>query len=272
MPSSPVSPRRRAPRATSLVSTSPSSSRRSRLASQKAPTGGSASRRLQAWSARSTTKEMAAAVFFDEVSDRQDPGNLNSGIGFPMAVLNLEEAARGGGGAEFGKSSRGRDLGRFPACSGPIRRRSRNVSAAHWRSPLPIDEIADAKWEIESRASRRTETPRLQCRRRAACSPAKNFSGKKISFGASGADVSALGVEAAGLGEVSSSNLSMSGETERVRLSATGRHQVSNFLCAAGMALAWGFSTASEVAGAAKRILGSGAPRARRRSFHRAPC
>ncbi len=217
------------------------------LASQKRRQAGFRLAAVTGSVGKTTTKEMAAAVFSTRFRTGKTPGNLNSGIGFPMAVLNLEEGREAVAG-EFGMSHAG-EISTLSRLFRPDTAAITNVSAAHQENFASIEEIADAKWEIVEGLSAdgtlvfNADDERLARR-------AKNFSGKKISFGASGADVSALGVEAAGLGEVSF-ELSMSGETERVRLSATGRHQVSNFLCAAGMALAWGFH-ASEVAGAAK--------------------
>jgi UDP-N-acetylmuramoyl-tripeptide--D-alanyl-D-alanine ligase len=196
---------------------------------------------------KTTTKEMAAAVFSTRFRTGKTPGNLNSGIGFPMAVLNLEEGREAVAG-EFGMSHAG-EIARLSRLFRPDTAAITNVSAAHQENFASIDAIADAKWEIveglavEGTLVYNADDERIARR-------AKGFAGKKISFGTSGADVSALGVEAAGLGEVSF-ELSMGGETARVNLAATGRHQVSNFLCAAAMAFAWGFH-ASEAAGAAK--------------------
>jgi UDP-N-acetylmuramoyl-tripeptide--D-alanyl-D-alanine ligase len=196
---------------------------------------------------KTTTKEMAAAIFSARFQTGKTPGNLNSGIGFPMAVLNLEEGREAVAG-EFGMSHAG-EISTLSRLFRPDTAAITNVAVAHQQNFSSVDEIADAKWEIVEGLSSdgtlvfNSDDERLARR-------AKGFTGKKISFGTAGADVSALGVEAAGINEVSF-ELSMGGETERVRLSATGRHQVSNFLCAAAMALAWGFH-ASEVAGAAK--------------------
>ncbi len=195
---------------------------------------------------KTTTKEMAAAIFAVRFRTGKTIGNLNSGIGVPMAILNLEEGCEAVAG-EFGMSHPG-EISLLSRLFRPETAAITNVSAAHQQNFSSIDEIADAKWEIveglapEGTLVFNSDDERLSRR-------AKEFGGKKISFGTAGADVSALGVEAPELGEVRF-ELSMGGETAPVRLGATGRHQVSNFLCAAAMALAWGFH-ASEVAGAA---------------------
>ena len=196
---------------------------------------------------KTTTKEMAAAIFAARFRTGKTAGNLNSGIGVPMAVLNLEDGCEAVAG-EFGMSHKG-EISLLSRLFRPETAAITNVSAAHRQNFASVDEIADAKWEIvEGLAPEGTLVFNSDDERLA--SRAKDFGGKKISFGTTGADVTALGVEAPALGEVSF-DLSMRGETERVRLAATGRHQVSNFLCAAAMALAWGFH-ASEVAGASR--------------------
>ncbi|MGH9441173.1 MAG: UDP-N-acetylmuramoyl-tripeptide--D-alanyl-D-alanine ligase [Thermoanaerobaculia bacterium] len=196
---------------------------------------------------KTTTKEMAAAIFSSRFRTGKTEGNLNSGIGVPVAILNLDDGREAVAG-EFGMSHAG-EISLLSRLFRPETAAITNVSAAHRQNFASVDEIADAKWEIldglapEGTLVFNSDDERLARR-------AKAFGGKKISFGTAGADVSALGVEAPELGEVSF-ELSMRGETERVRIAATGRHQVSNFLCAAAMALAWGFH-ASEVAGAAR--------------------
>lgn len=187
---------------------------------------------------KTTTKEMAAAVVAGRMRTGKTPGNNNSGIGFPMALLGLPaglEAVCG----EFGMSSPG-EIATLARLFRPEVAAITNVSAAHAGNFPSIDAIADAKWEITEGIAEggvlvyNSGDERLAAR-------ARRYPGRTISFGADGADVTAADVATEGLSGTSFT-LRMRGEKERVRLPLPGRHQVGNALCAAAIALAWGLS------------------------------
>jgi UDP-N-acetylmuramoyl-tripeptide--D-alanyl-D-alanine ligase len=187
---------------------------------------------------KTTTKEMAAAIVSGRMRTGRTPGNNNSGIGFPMAILGLPaglEAVCG----EFGMSTPG-EIATLTRLFRPEVAAITNVSAAHAGNFPSIDAIADAKWEITEGIAEggvlvyNASDERLAAR-------ARRYAGKAISFGADGADVTAADIATEGLSGTSFM-LRMRGDKDRVRLPLPGRHQVGNALCAAAIALAWGFS------------------------------
>ncbi len=197
---------------------------------------------------KTTTKEMAAAIASRRFRTGRTPGNANSGIGFPMAVLGLPEDLEAVCG-EFGMSTKG-EISRLSRLFRPEVAAITNVSAAHAENFASIDEIADAKWEITEGLARggtlvyNAADPRLVAR-------AGRWTGASAAFGADGADVTASGVEAEGLSGTAFT-LDMRGEKARVRLPIPGLHQVANCLCAAAMALVWGLSPADVSAAMAR--------------------
>ena len=197
---------------------------------------------------KTTTKEMAADIAARRFRTGRTPGNANSGIGFPMAVLGLPDGLEAVSG-EFGMSTKG-EIARLTRLFRPDVAAITNVSAAHAGNFPTIDAIADAKWEItEGIADGGTlvynaEDDRLVARARA-------FRGRTITFGADGADVTASGIEPEGLSGTSFT-IAMRGESERVRMPIPGRHHVANALCAAAIALAWGLGPADVSAALAR--------------------
>jgi UDP-N-acetylmuramoyl-tripeptide--D-alanyl-D-alanine ligase len=193
---------------------------------------------------KTTTKELAAAIVSRKFRCGKTPGNLNSLIGFPMAMLNLEpglEAVVG----EMGMSTPG-ELSRLSRLFRPEVAAITNVAAAHAQNFPSLEAIADAKWEILDGLSDdgalvfNADDPRLLAR-------ARRYAGRKISFGfGPSAEVSASGVRPDGISAMAFT-LSMGEACAPVRLPLAGRHQVANCLCAAAVAFAWGM-TAAEVA------------------------
>lgn len=189
---------------------------------------------------KTTTKEMAHAIVSGRMRAGKTPGNANSGIGFPMAILGLPaglEAVCG----EFGMSTPG-EIATLTRLFRPEVAAITNVSAAHAGNFPSIDAIADAKWEITQGIPEGGSLVYNAGDERLA-SRARRYPGKTISFGADGADVTAADVATEGLSGTAFT-LRMRGDKERVRLPVAGRHQVGNALCAAAIALAWGFSPA----------------------------
>jgi UDP-N-acetylmuramoyl-tripeptide--D-alanyl-D-alanine ligase len=197
---------------------------------------------------KTTTKEMAAAIVARRFRTGKTPGNANSGIGFPMAVLGLPEGLEAVCG-EFGMSTRG-EIALLSRLFRPEVAAITNVAAAHAQNFASVDEIADAKWEItEGIAPGGTlvynaADARLLAR-------AKTWDGEAITFGAEGADVVASEISDSGL-TGTAFTIAMRGEEDRVRIPAAGRHQVANCLCAAAMALAWGLGPADVTAAMAR--------------------
>ena len=197
---------------------------------------------------KTTTKEMAAAIVARRFRTGKTPGNANSGIGFPMAVLGLPEGLEAVCG-EFGMSTKG-EISALSRLFRPEVAAITNVSAAHAQNFASVDEIADAKWEITEGIPAggtlvyNAADERLRAR-------AKTWDGDAVPFGAEDADVSASEISASGLSG-SEFTISMRGKTARVRLPVAGRHQVTNCLCAAAMALVWGLGPADVAAAMAR--------------------
>jgi UDP-N-acetylmuramoyl-tripeptide--D-alanyl-D-alanine ligase len=189
---------------------------------------------------KTTTKEMAAAIVSRKFRTGKTPGNANSGIGFPMALLNLPEGLEAVCG-EFGMSTRG-EISTLTRLFRPEVGAITNVSAAHAQNFSSIEEIADAKWEITEGIPAggalvyNASDARLASR-------AARYSGRTVTFDGEKADVAASEISSEGLSG-SSFLISMRREKERVRLPFPGLHQVANCLCAAAIALAWGFGPA----------------------------
>jgi len=197
---------------------------------------------------KTTTKEMAAAIVSRRLRTGRTPGNANSGIGFPMAVLGLPaglEAVCG----EFGMSTKG-EISLLSRLFRPDVAAITVVAAVHAENFASVDEIADAKWEITEGVPAggtlvyNAADPRLAAR-------AGGWKGPAVTFGAEGADVAASDVVASGLSGTEFT-LDMRGEKARVRLPIPGLHQVANCLCAAAMALVWGLSPADVSAAMAR--------------------
>jgi murE/murF fusion protein len=187
---------------------------------------------------KTTTKEMAAAIVSGRMRAGKTPGNANSGIGFPMAILGLPaglEAVCG----EFGMSTPG-EIATLARLFRPEVGAITNVSAAH--GELPRSTRSRTPWEI-AQGIAEWGTPVYNAGEERLALRARRYTGAAISFGADGADVTAADVATEGLSGTAFT-LRMRGEKERVRLPVPGRHQVGNALCAAAIALAWGFGPA----------------------------
>jgi UDP-N-acetylmuramoyl-tripeptide--D-alanyl-D-alanine ligase len=198
---------------------------------------------------KTTTKELAAAILARRFRTARTPGNANSGIGFPQAILNLTENPEVLVG-EMGMSSRG-EIGLLSRLFGPEVAAITNVAAAHSENFPSIDAIADAKWEILEGLTPggalvfNAGDARLAAR-------AARFAGRKVSFGFAGADVGASSIESRGL-DGSDFQLETPAGNAPIRLPLAGRHQIANFLCAAALALALGGSP-SDAAEAAPKV------------------
>jgi UDP-N-acetylmuramoyl-tripeptide--D-alanyl-D-alanine ligase len=196
---------------------------------------------------KTTTKEMAAAIVSERFRTGKMPGNANSGIGFPMALLGLPadlDVVCG----EFGMSTKG-EISRLSRLFRPEVAAITIVAPVHAENFASVDEIADAKWEITEGLGGGTlvynaADPRLAAR-------AGGWDGPAVTFGADGADVTASDVAPDGLAGTEFT-LDMRGEKTRVRLPVPGLHQVANCLCAAAIALVWGLRPADVSAAMAR--------------------
>lgn len=195
---------------------------------------------------KTTTKEMVAAIFSTKFPTGKTPGNLNSDIGFPLAVLNLEPDVEVVAG-EMGMSHKG-ELSLLSRLFTPEAAAITNVSMAHAQNFSSLEEIGDAKWEILEGLTAdgvfvfNADDPLL--RRRAA-----RLSRRKISFGLSAeAQVTATDIARHGV-EGTSLTLCVEGERAETFLPLPGLFHVSNALCAAALGHAWGIS-AEAAAGA----------------------
>jgi len=197
---------------------------------------------------KTTTKEMAAAIVSRKFRTGKTPGNANSGIGFPMAVLGLPEGLEAVCG-EFGMSTKG-EIATLSRLFRPEIGAITNVAAVHAQNFASVDAIADAKWEItEGIAPGGTLVYNAADERLAA--RAKRWPGAAVAFGADGADVTASDVSSLGLSGTEFT-VAMRGAKDRVRLPVPGRHQVANCLCAAAVALVWGLGPADVSAAMAR--------------------
>lgn len=200
---------------------------------------------------KTTTKEMTGTILARRYRAGATEGNYNSTIGFPMALLNLEDGLEAAAG-EMGMSHPG-ELSLLSGLFEPDAAAITNVSEAHAVNFPSLSAIADAKWEIvqglkpDGVLVYNGEDPEL-CRR------AESHRGRKISFGYSpDCDVRAVEIESRS-DEGFAFTLCFPGESARVELPLAGRYQITNCLCAAALGLSLGVR-ASDAAGAARTFV-----------------
>jgi UDP-N-acetylmuramoyl-tripeptide--D-alanyl-D-alanine ligase len=198
-------------------------------------------------SGKTTTKEMAGKILARVFRACATEGNYNSTIGFPMALMNVEDGLEAVAG-EMGMSHAG-ELSALSRLFEPDAAAVTNVSEAHAENFPSPSAIADAKWEIVEGLKPggtlvyNQDDPELARR-------AERHAGRKISFGYSAeSDVRAAEVEPRGL-EGSAFTLEVPGDRARVELPLAGRYEIANCLCAAALAFSLGVG-AAQVARAA---------------------
>ncbi len=196
---------------------------------------------------KTTTKDFTAAILARRFDVEKTPGNQNSQIGFPMAVMNLPHSPAWMVG-EMGLSEPG-NLSTLSRAFEPDVAAILLVAAAHLEFFPSVDAIADAKAEIlEGLRPGGTFVANADDPRVAAI--AAKHRGRVVRFGrGAGADVTAREV----VPEPDGSRFVLAtpeGEAA-VRLPVAGPHQVSNFLAAAAIGYAVGVPPAECAAASA---------------------
>jgi UDP-N-acetylmuramoyl-tripeptide--D-alanyl-D-alanine ligase len=95
---------------------------------------------------KTTTKEMVAAVLSSRFETFKTPGNLNSEIGLPLALLQLT-ARHQVAVCELGMSSRG-EIDRLGALTRPRGAVFTNIAPAHLEKLRTLEAVAAAKFEL----------------------------------------------------------------------------------------------------------------------------
>jgi UDP-N-acetylmuramoyl-tripeptide--D-alanyl-D-alanine ligase len=217
-----------------------------RLAAEKRREAGFRLAAVTGSAGKTTTKELAAAILGSRFRTGKTAGNNNSTIGFPMAVLNLEDGVEVVAG-EMGMSRPG-EISDLSRTFEPEVAAITMVADAHREFFDSIEGIADAKWEILD-GLRPGGTLVYNAGDERLARRARGFAGAKRSFGfAPEADVRASDVESLGT-DGTAFTLEAAEGRARVRLPLLGRHQVANCLCAAAIAGPFGIGP-EEVAGA----------------------
>lgn len=198
---------------------------------------------------KTTTKDFTAAILARRFAVEKTPGNQNSQIGFPMAVMNLPRNPAWMVG-EMGLSEAG-DLTRLSRAFEPDVAAILLVAPAHLQYFSSVDAIAAGKAEIlEGLRPGGTFVANADDPRVAAI--AARHRGRVVRFGrGSGADVTARDVVPAPDG--SRFVLATPEGEAGVHLPVAGPHQVSNFLAASAIGYAVGVP-ASECAAASREL------------------
>jgi UDP-N-acetylmuramoyl-tripeptide--D-alanyl-D-alanine ligase len=202
---------------------------------------------------KTTTKDMAASLLGVRLRTGKTPGNQNSAIGLPMALVNLPEGLEIVV-VEMGMSHPG-ELSLLSRRFRPETATVTNVGPAHLEFFGTFDAIARAKAEILDGVpdggtfAVNADDPRV-------AAMASRFRGRIVRYALEAdADVRASGIAGKGFAG-SEFRLTLGSEESSVRLPLAGRHQVSNFVAAAALAWIHGIS-AAECAEAAGRMTPS---------------
>jgi len=212
---------------------------------------------------KTTTKEFAAAILARHYSAvEKTPGNQNSAIGFPMAVVNLPRWPEWMVG-EMGMSAPG-EISRLSRTFAPRVAAITLIAAEHLEFLGSLEAVARANGEIlEGLESGGTFVVNADDSRIVGI--ASGWRGPVLRFGqTSPADVTVEGVEASSDG--STFRLQGPSGSVSVRLPLPGLHQVANFLAASAVALAAG-ATLEDAAAAAPQL----GPASHRGEFRRHP-
>jgi UDP-N-acetylmuramoyl-tripeptide--D-alanyl-D-alanine ligase len=202
---------------------------------------------------KTTTKDMAASLLGLRRHTGKTPGNQNSAIGLPMALVNLPEGLDIVV-AEMGMSRPG-ELSLLSRRFRPDTVTVTNVGPAHLEFFGTLDAIASAKAEILEGVPP-GGTFAVNADDPLVAAMASRFRGRVVSYAIDAeAEVRASAIEAKGFGG-SEFRLSLGSEKTDVRLPLAGRHQVRNFVAAAALAWVHGVS-ARDCAEAAERMAPS---------------
>lgn len=186
---------------------------------------------------KTTTKEMAAAVFEEDGPTLRSEGNFNNLIGLPLTLVRLRSEHRRAV-LEMGMNRPG-EIARLTEIADPDVGLITNVARAHLEGLGDIRAVARAKAELLDGMSR-DRTAVLNGDDPLLMAEAHRFRGRVLTFG--------LGVKndfrAEGIRERGREGLDFvllhEGEAVPVHLSAPGRQNVMNGLAAAAMAVAAG--------------------------------
>ncbi|MBI2865040.1 MAG: UDP-N-acetylmuramoyl-tripeptide--D-alanyl-D-alanine ligase [Chloroflexi bacterium] len=195
---------------------------------------------------KTSTKELVAAVLSRRYTVLKNESNLNSEIGLPLTLLNLEPGHQRAV-LEMAMYALG-DIALLCRIAEPAIGVVTNVGPSHMERLGSLENICRAKAEIvESLPSSGVavlnaddDLVRLMARRTRA---------RVLLYGCAGtSDVRADNVETAGIDRVEF-DLDLSGRRSHVKLPLPGRHSVANALAAAAVGLAEGLDPADIVAG-----------------------
>ncbi len=187
---------------------------------------------------KTTTKEMLAGILEPTGATLKNPGNLNNLIGLPLTLLGLGPEHRFAV-LEMGMNRSG-EIRRLSAIAVPTVGLITNIGPAHLEGLGSLEAIAQAKGELFEALTREDwavinqDDPRI-LELSAVCQS------QKITFGLnSRAEVRAEGIQPAGSGVVFF--LCFQGQRREIRIPLPGRHNVSNAVAAAAVALVLGLS------------------------------
>ena len=197
---------------------------------------------------KTTTKEAMAHLLAIKYRAHRTKGNFNNHFGLPLGLLTLEpeyDLAV----VEMGMSHAG-EIAALARIAEPNQAVITNVAPVHLESFESIAGIARAKYELIE-ALPHGGTAVLNADDEYVCQFGRDFKGKVVMFGMSGkgcvpADVRAENIESLGA-EGTRFDLVSDGVRQTVQSPLLGRHNVSNVLAAAAIALEHGI-TPSEIA------------------------
>ena len=186
---------------------------------------------------KTTTKEMAAAVFEEDGPTLRTEGNFNNLIGLPLTLFRLTERHRRAV-LEMGMNHPG-EIARLTEIADPDVGLITNVARAHLEGLGDIGAVARAKAELLDNMSVRG-TAVLNGDDPLVMAEARRFGGRVITFGLKeenevrAEDIQDLGRDG------TSFCIEWEGQRIEVRLAVPGRQNVMNGLAAAAMAVAAG--------------------------------
>ena len=197
-------------------------------------------------SGKTTTKEFTTAILSRRFTVERTPGNQNSAVGFPMALLNLPRVPDWMVG-EMGMSAKG-ELSRLSRAFEPDVASITNVAPAHLAFFDSIDDVARAKAEIlDGLKPGGTFVANVDDSRVAAI--ADGWKGRTLRFGrTAAADVRGESFEPGETG--TRFRLKTPAGEASIELPLPGIHQAVNFLAASAVAIAAGASPADCAAAA----------------------
>ena len=192
--------------------------------------------------AKTTTKEMLAALLATRLRVLKSEGNLNNAYGLPLTLFRLTESHEAAV-VEMGMSSRG-EIARLAEIARPDIGVVTNVAPVHLEFFSSVDEIALAKRELIEGLGNSDPVAVLNRDDERVWRFKDIFRGRLHSFGISeSAEFRAANIEGRGL-EGSEFDLHSPDGTARLRLALAGRHNVTNALAALAAASEWGVGLA----------------------------